>query len=160
MTYTVNKHIAQALPQDKKPLLAVLDFSDLSDCVSAFGRLTSEELVTKLFQTKRVRLVEREWLKKAVNELKFNPSELVGPSRAKQLGRQVEADAIVSGTVTDLGSSVKINARVIEVERGDVLAATGTEIEKDESVSHLVRQTLTCPGRKEGGISITRANSR
>jgi len=143
------QEIAESLPQDKKPLLAVLDFSDLSDCVSAFGRLTSEELVTKLFKTKRVRVVERGMLKKALAELKFNLSELVDPDRAKQLGKQVGADAIVSGTVSDLGTSVKINARVIEVERGDVLAASGVEIAKDESVKQLVSQTLSCPGKEK-----------
>lgn len=143
------QEIAESLPQDKKPLLAVLDFSDLSDCVSAFGRLTSEELVTKLFKTKRVRVVERGQLKKALAELKFNLSELVDPDRAKQLGKQVGADAIVSGTVSDLGTSVKINARVIEVERGDVLAAAGAEIAKDESVKQLVSQTLSCPGNEK-----------
>jgi TolB-like protein len=143
------QEIAESLPQDKKPLLAVLDFSDLSDCVSAFGRLTSEELVTKLFKTKRARVVERGMLKKALQELRFNLSELVDPDRAKQLGKQVGADAIVSGTVSDLGTSVKINARVIEVERGDVLAAAGVEIAKDESVKQLVSQTLSCTGNEK-----------
>jgi TolB-like protein len=153
------QEIAESLPQDKKPLLAVLDFSDLSDCVSAFGRLTSEELVTKLFKTKRARVVERGLLKKALAELKFNLSELVDPSRAKQLGKQVGADAIVSGTVSDLGASVKINARVIEVERGDVLAAAGVEIAKDESVTRLSNQILSCPGKgqKEPAKSVEEA---
>ena len=143
------QEIVESLPQEKKPLLAVLDFSDLSDCVSAFGRLTSEELVTKLFKTKRARVVERGMLKKALQELRFNLSELVDPDRAKQLGKQVGADAIVSGTVSDLGASVKINARVIEVERGDVLAAAGVEIAKDESVKQLVSQTLSCPEQEK-----------
>lgn len=146
---TLAQEIAEPLQQDKKPLLAVLDFNDLSDCVSAFGRLTAEELVTRLFKTKRVRVVERGLLKKALEELKFNLSELVDPTRAKQLGKQVGANAIVSGTITDMGSSVKINARVIEVERGDVLAAAGVEIAKDESVKQLVSQTLSCPGREK-----------
>jgi TolB-like protein len=143
------QEIAESLPQEKKPLLAVLDFSDLSDCVSAFGRLTSEELVTKLFKTKRARVVERGLLKKALAELKFNLSELVDSDRAKQLGKQVGADTIVSGTVSDMGASVKINARVIDVERGDVLTAAGVEIAKDESVKQLVSQTLSCPGNEK-----------
>lgn len=141
------QQIAASLPADKKPLTAVLDFNDLAGNVSAFGRLVSEELVTKLFQTKRVRVVERGLLEKALNELKFNLSEVVDPTRAKQLGKQVGADAIVIGTITDMGSTVKINARLIEVERGDVLAAAGVEATKDGVVGRLMSQILTSPGK-------------
>lgn len=142
------QQIATSLPAEKKPLTAVLDFNDLSGCVSSFGRLVGEELVTKLFQTRRVRVVERGLLEKAVNELKFNLSELVDPSRAKQLGKQVGADAIVTGTITDLGSAVKVNARLIEVERGDILAAAGAEVTKDGVVARLINQSLNCPGKE------------
>lgn len=141
------QQIVSSLPAEKKPLTAVLDFNDLSGNVSAFGRLVGEELVTKLFQTKRVRVVERGLLEKALNELKFNLSEVVDPARAKQLGKQVGADAIVTGTITDLGSSVKINARLIEVEKGDVLAAAGAEVTKDQVVSRLMSQILTGSGK-------------
>lgn len=141
------QQIASSMPAEKRPLTAVLDFNDLSGNVSAFGRLISEELVTKLFQTKRVRVVERGLLEKALNELKFNLSEVVDPARAKQLGKQVGADAIVIGTITDLGSTVKINARLIEVEKGDILAAAGAEVTKDGVVARLMSQILTSPGK-------------
>ena len=151
----IAQDIAEPLPQDKKPLLAVLDFNDLSDCVSALGRLTAEKLVTKLFKTKRVRVVERGLLKKALEELKFNLSELIDPNRAKQLGKQVGADAIVSGTITDTVSSVEIIARAIAVETGDVLATAEVEIAKDESIKQLVSQPLSCPkGQKEPAMVV------
>ena len=139
------QQIVSGLPQDKTTLVAVLDFNDLANNVSAFGRLIGEELVTKLVQTRRVNVVERSQLDKAVNELKFSLSEIVDPAHAKQLGRQVGADAVVTGTVTDLGTTVKINARLIEVEKGDILAAAGAEVAKDGVVARLMSQILTGP---------------
>lgn len=140
---TLSQQLAASLPDDKKLTVAVLDFNDLAGNVSALGRLVNEELVTKLFQTRRVKVIERGLLEKAINELKFTLSGLVDPNRAKQLGKQVGADAIVTGTIADLGSIVKINARLIEVEKGDVVAAAGVEVIKDRVISELMRQLLS-----------------
>jgi len=63
----------------------------------------------------------------------------------RERGKQVGADAIVSGTITVFGSSVKINARLIEVEKGDVLAAAGAEVTKNDVVVKLMNQILTVP---------------
>jgi len=76
---------------------------------------------------------------------KFNKMVDVTPNQAKQLGKQVGADAIVTGTVTDLGSIVKINARMIEVEKEDVLAVAGAEVSKDRVIAELLKQLLSGP---------------
>ena len=80
----LSHQLISSLPEDRKLLVAVLDFNDLAGCVSAFGRLVGEELVTKLFQTQRLRVVERSQLEKALNELMFNLSGVVDPTEAKQ----------------------------------------------------------------------------
>lgn len=139
------QQLVASLPPEKKPLLAILDFSNLEGNVTAFGRLVGEELVTKLFMTRKVRVVERSLLEKAVTELKFNLSELVDPDRAKRLGRQVGADTIITGTITDLKTSVKINARMIAVETGDILAAAGVEVIQDQVITGLLAQVLKTP---------------
>ncbi len=141
----LSMNLVSSLPQDRKLLVAVLDFNDLAGCVSAFGRLVGEELITQLFQTKRVQVVERSQLDKALNELEFNLSGAVDPEQAKRLGKHVGADAILTGTVTDLERSMKINARLIEVERGNILAAAGAEVTKDRAVARLAGQSLRCP---------------
>lgn len=141
------QQLITTLPPDKKPLLAVLDFSLLDGTVSAFGRLVGEDLVTKLFLTRKVRVVERSLLEKAVAELKLNLSGLVDPDRAKRLGKQVGADVIVTGTITDLKTTVKINARMIEVETGDILAAAGVEVFQDQRIMGLMAQIIGHPTR-------------
>jgi len=77
------QQLASSLPQEKMLLVAVLDFNDLAGNVSAFGRLVNEELVTKLFQTRRLRVVERGLLDKAISELKLTLSGLVDPNRSR-----------------------------------------------------------------------------
>lgn len=139
---TLAKQIVASIPSDKKPLIAVLDFGDLEGKVSAFGRLVGEELITKLFSTRKVRVVERRFLEKAVAEIKFGLSGMVDEDTAKNIGRQVGADVIITGTITDLKTSIKINARMIAVETGDILAAAGVEVIQDKRIADLMNQIL------------------
>jgi ATP-dependent HslUV protease ATP-binding subunit HslU len=58
--------------------------------------------------------------------------------QAKKLGGILGVKAIVTGTVSDLVSSVKVNARIISARTGSVFAAAGTTIEKDADVLRLL----------------------
>lgn len=121
--------------------------------VTLLGRFIEEELVTRLFQANQFKVIERSLLENALVELKFNLSDLVDPSVAKQLGRVVGADAIVVGTVTDLGQSIKINARIITVESGEVIGAAGAKVVKDASVGEMLKKMIGKPGK--AGYKVT-----
>ena len=92
-----------------KATIAVVEFSDLSGGVTDFGRLLSEELITKLFATGNYKVIERLLLNKAIAEHKLQLQGLVDPKSAKELGKLLGVDAIVSGTVADLGNSLRVN---------------------------------------------------
>jgi TolB-like protein len=150
----VAKQVTESIPVGKTTTIAVMDFNDLSGNVTMLGRFVSEELITKLFQTKRFKVIERSLLEKALDELKFNTTDLVDTGNAKQLGKVVGAEAIVTGTITDLGRSVKVNARVITVESGEIIGAAGAQIANDASVGDMLKKVLSRssgPGQKSVG---------
>lgn len=60
------------------------------------------------------------------------------PSSAKKLGRLLGVDAIVSGSISDLGKALKINARLISTETGEIFAVASSEVVKDEAVTKLM----------------------
>src|SRR3972149_6589588 len=130
----IAQKVTISIPEGAKKTVAVMDFYTLDGNVTLLGRFVSEELITKLFETERFKVIERSLLEKAIEELKFNTSDLVDPSIAKQVGRVVGADAIVTGTLADLGQSIKVNARVIMVESGEVIGAASAQIAKDTSI--------------------------
>lgn len=119
-----------------------MDFNSIEGNITVLGRFIGEELITKLFETGRFKVIERSLLEKAIEELKFNTSDLVDPSIAKQVGKVVGADAIVTGTLADLGQSVKVNARVIMVESGEIIGAAGAQIVKDSSIGDMLMKVL------------------
>ena len=130
----------------KKPTLAVVEFSDLSGVVTNFGRLLSEELITKLFSTGNYEVIERLLLNKIIAEHKLQFQGIVDPKSAKELGKILGVDAIVSGTIADLGKSFRVNARVISTETGQVLSVAAATIAKDEATRVLLGGQGVDPG--------------
>lgn len=106
LTY-FEKQIIKRLPSNQKIKIAVIEFSDLQDNVTNLGKYLSEELISRLFYKDMLEVVERSLLKKVIDEYKLSLSGIADPSSAKKLGHILGIDAICSGTITDLGSSLK-----------------------------------------------------
>jgi len=106
--------------------------------VTDFGKFLSEELITRLFMTKRFEVVERQLLSKVIDEHKLTLAGFVDPNSAKELGKLLGVDAIATGTITDLDATVKINARLIATDTGSIFAVASVEMIKDETIRRLM----------------------
>ncbi|MCL5028629.1 MAG: CsgG/HfaB family protein [Bacteroidetes bacterium] len=134
----LTQQISKEMTDNNKKTIAVIEFSDLRGNVSDLGRYISEELITKLYLTKKFKVIERQLLNKIVAEQKLSLTGMIDPNSAKKLGNVLGVDAIVSGTITDLSHNLKVNARMLSTESGEIFAVASTEIFKDESVNKLL----------------------
>jgi TolB-like protein len=134
----LSQQIAGKMPAKQKTTVAVVEFTDLQGNVTDFGRFLAEELVTRLGNLEKFKVIERQLLTKIIAEQKLSLTGVVDPASAKQLGKILGVDAIVSGTVTNLAQSVRVNARLISTETGEVFATAAADIFKDESVTGLL----------------------
>jgi TolB-like protein len=134
----LSNKISQEMTEQKKHTIAVIEFADLQGNVTDFGRFLSEELTTKLFETGKFKVIERQLLNKVITEQKLNLTGMVDPESAKKLGKILGVDAICSGTIADLGQSLEINARLISTQTGAIIAVASTKIFKDDSVLSLL----------------------
>jgi len=134
----LSKQISNGMSEKQKRKIAVIEFSDLDGKSTEFGKFLSEELITRLFLTRKCDVVERQLLNKVLQEHKLNLSGIIDQSSAKKLGNLLGVDSICSGTVADLIDGIKINARVISTETGAVFAVASTQIKKDEIVNKLM----------------------
>lgn len=136
--------IVNSITKGEKTKIAVIEFSDLQGRVNEFGKYLAEELITHLFMTGRFEVIERQLLEKVLSEQKLSLTGLIDAGSAMEIGKLLGVDAIVSGTITDLGIRLKVNARIISTETGSVFAVAGTEIVKDVAVKKLMnRGSLT-----------------
>jgi TolB-like protein len=137
------EQIIRDAPKEKEVRVAVIDFPDLLNVVSDLGRYIANRLTTRLAQSEKFFVVERQRLGQLLSELKFSMSDLVDPEKAKQLGQIVGVEAIIAGTVSDLGNQVDLDARVIEIDTSRMLVSVATTISKDQVVTQLMNRGRT-----------------
>ena len=134
----LTNQIVESLSHESKTKIAVIEFSDLNGNITEFGMYLSEELITRLFLTRKFDVIERQLLNQVISEQKLGMTGLIDDKSAIAIGKILGVDAIVSGSITDLGKSLKVNARIISTETGKVFGVAGTEILKDETVEKLM----------------------
>src|SRR5258708_6961566 len=67
----LSKQISDGLTENQKRTIAVVEFADLRGNVTDFGRFISEDLITRLYQTKKFKVIERQLLNKVIAEQKL-----------------------------------------------------------------------------------------
>jgi curli biogenesis system outer membrane secretion channel CsgG len=130
--------ISQLMAEKEKTKIAIIPFPNLSNEITKLGSYLAEELTTNLFISGKFKIVERSLLKQVLDELKLSQMGVVDPGSAKELGKMAGVDAIVAGTIADLGSYVAVNCRLIETETGEVFAAAKAKINKVENISKMM----------------------
>lgn len=159
----LSRQITSKATAKQKSTIAVVEFADLEGRITNFGRFLAEELITRLHETEKFKVIERQLLNKVINEQKLTLTGMVDPSSAKKLGNILGVDAIVSGSITDLGKTLRVNARMISTETGEIFAVASSEIPKDDQVITLVGggdQVPTQSSRTSGPESKTKGSTQ
>jgi TolB-like protein len=131
--------LAKGVPEDRPMTIAVTDFPDsIRNQTCGLGRFMAERLTTLLSQHRQCRLIERRRLDMVLNELKFSMSELVDPAKARRLGQMLGVQGLVVGSVTDLGGTVDVDARIVEIQTNESLPGASTSIIQDEVLRRLI----------------------
>lgn len=99
------------------------------------GGSLSDALLGKLGKSRQVRVVEREFLEAILGELKLQSSSLVDPTTAVKAGRLLGARMFVVGSVAQIDGGVVVRARILNVERGELI---GDQIEVVGSPTRLL----------------------
>lgn len=132
---------APAQADFKKIKVAVLDFQTEGNFEDKdVGKIVAEWLTTGLVEAGRFEIVERRLLKKIIDEQKIGASGLIDRDSTARLGRVLGVQTVVSGTVIKLDNSVEINARLLNVETGTILAAEKIRSQRATDLSGMVSQ--------------------
>src|SRR5262245_52989576 len=82
----LSQKISTGLTENQKRTIAVVEFADLRGNVTDFGRFVAEELITKLYETRKFKVIERQLLNRVVAEQKLSLTGVVDPTSAQKLG--------------------------------------------------------------------------
>ncbi len=141
---SISSSISDSIAKSGKKRIAVVDFTDLQGNVTELGRFLAEELSIDLTNTARgFVIIDRTHLKTLLKEHKLSISGLVDPATAKKLGQIAGVDAIVTGSVTPLGKSVKVSCKVIATDTAMVIGASKGEIARTRGIDELLDKEIT-----------------
>ncbi len=144
----LTNQMVKSLSQENKSKIAIMEFPDLHGNISEFGKFIPEELTTRLFMTRKFDVLERQLLNKVLDEQNLGLTGLIDASSAAQIGKVLGVEAIVTGTITDIGNMIRINARLISTETAGVFAVASVSIEKDPHIVEMMNRFSAQPARQ------------
>ena len=116
----------------------------------------AQMMITNLQGTEGTAIVERTRLQEILAELELSRSDMVDPEVAARVGRLLGAQRMVLGSYFELLGTLTLNARVVEVETGVILASEMVSGEKQTfpilqaNLSDALRPALTMAGHSRG----------
>ena len=123
--------LTQGKASTAKPSCAFLSLStDYKN--SLVENYVTDALTEAVFNTGKIKIIERANVEALLEEQKFQASGLVNEATAKSIGMIAGVDYVCYGTLKDLGDSFTVNVRIVDVETGELCAISRTSVTKDE----------------------------
>jgi TolB-like protein len=119
--------------------LAVFPFQERGTEVKGFGGKVTDLLFANLIVDPDLFLVDREDLKKLLDEQELNLSGLVNPAEATKVGQLTGAKLLVTGSVLQVDNNLYLVAKIIGTETSRVLGSSVKGNVRDE-LDGLVKQ--------------------
>ncbi|MCK5523259.1 MAG: hypothetical protein KAI83_09015 [Thiomargarita sp.] len=131
--------MAEKIAAAKKAKVAVVDFTDLQGDVTELGRFIAEEFSVALAGAgKGFKVVDRTHLKSIIKEHKLSATGIIDPKTARKLGKIAGVEALVTGTLTPFGDTVRITVKILDTETAEIIDANKGNIAKTEAIDDLL----------------------
>jgi TolB-like protein len=135
----ISKTMADKIADSGKKKVAVVDFTDLQGNVTELGRFIAEEFSTSLLIARKgFTVIDRTHLKTLLKEHKLSAKGLIDPATAKKLGKIAGVEALITGTLTPLGESVKITVKLLDTETAALIDANRGNIPMTGAIKKLM----------------------
>lgn len=140
-----------------EPTLAVARFEThtLDPELQPLGRALADMLTTDLARLSGVTVVERAQLAAILAELDLGQTDYVDPDRAVRIGRLLNATHLVSGVLTEHEATLRVEARIVRIEGGDVVASA--DVTGPRADFFLLEKQLAAAVAEELDVTVTAA---
>jgi TolB-like protein len=141
--------------------LAVLNFTSTAE---AFSDYVIEELSGALVMNRKVTVIERKSLDLVRKEMNLQLSGDVSDDSAQAIGKQLGAQAIVTGSLTNMGDTYRFRVKVINVETARIEAQFSYNLGNNQQVAFLLNgnqqntpsaESALVPTAQQGKTTIT-----
>lgn len=127
----VAKELTRAAKNAGLGRVAVLPFTPADGSSAKDGWNIAEKLTTQIVRLGKVQAVERSMLSRLMEEHHLAQTGLVDQAALKRMGKVLSVEAIVTGSFVTLGRETMLNARLIDIETGVIMAAVERQVERE-----------------------------
>ncbi len=127
--------ITQVSPQGA--VVAVVRFLNLGTKAinKKMGEIVTELLTAELSNSPKIKLVEREDLDKLLQELRLSLLGVTNPRLASRIGKMLNAQFMIIGAVSDVGTEFIINARIVDVATSRIIGGVGVRLRQQDVIA-------------------------
>ena len=142
--------LSEIVRDSGKKTVAVVDFTDLQGCVTELGRYMAEDVSVALVNNaKGIEVIDRTNLRVLMQEHKLASTGIIDPATARKLGQVAGVDALVTGTITPIGDSVHVSAKVLDTVSAKMLGGTTVDLPKTAPVQELIAKGVMNCGQPD-----------
>jgi len=140
--------------------IAVVDFTDLQGNVTELGRFIAEEFSVALASAgKGFELVDRTHLKSIAQEHKLSITGVIDPKTARELGKIVGVEALLTGVITPFKDSVRLSIKILETNTAKIIVASAGNIARTKAIEELMTKGIEVSSLESPSISPTRTET-
>ena len=137
----------------EKKIVAIKNFEVIMGRNEAVAKYVQEDVTTALVNSGQFNVVERLKLKSVLEELVLNQTGSMDPKSAKQVGKLLGADVILTGTLAATGEKWNVNLRIVNTETGLIMAAINKVASLHELKAESFRKIENIDGKFEDTTS-------
>ncbi len=141
----------------KPMVIAITDFITVEEKITKLGRYLSDKLTPYFSRSRQFSVLERALIEKVIDEQRFQVSSFVDEKSTMEFGKLVGAQAIISGTISELNDAFYINAKVIGVTRGDLMVSVDVEVNRSSRLTALYNTDIPHLNKRRVKTKIFRA---
>lgn len=135
----ISKELATEIKAAGKLTVAVVDFTDLDGNVTKLGRFLAEEFSAAVVEADTgLEVINRTHLKVIMVENKLAGTGVIDPSTALRLGQITGVQVLITGTMTDMGESIRIVVTALDSNTARIIRAVRGEIPKTQAITQLL----------------------
>jgi TolB-like protein len=139
----LSAQMAEAIARSGKKSVAVVDFTDLQGNVTELGRFLAEEFSIALSLTaKDFEVIDRTHLKTLLQEHRLAATGIIDAQTARRLGEIAGVQALVTGSITAFGDTVRLSAKVLDTSTAKMLGAATADIPRTKAIDELLARGI------------------
>lgn len=119
--------------------IAVISLVDEEGNVPILGEYFSNRLIEEITRNRIFRVAQKGEVHDVLNKLQLKPSLLYNKETTKQIGEALQAQAILSGKITDIGTNLDVNLMIIDITTGEVIASATEVLNRTKFAVEMLR---------------------